>query len=111
MKLPEQNNAPPDSKFTLVERLHRALGPLAGGFILDFMDLVTFGPLGFYAGPLIGALIGWWITSIYRFSIPSRVLWAVLAALYCAIPGTEFIPVATLISALARFAERTTSDD
>lgn len=98
-------------ELSLLERLHRALGPLAGGLILDFVDLATFGPLGFYLGPIVGALVGWWISSIYRYKTSSRIIWAILAALYCTIPLTEIIPVATIISALARFSEKTAPDD
>ncbi len=40
-------------------RLHSACGPLAAGMVLDGLDLVTFGPLGLYLGPVIGLLAGW----------------------------------------------------
>jgi hypothetical protein len=90
----------------LVVRLHRALGPLAGAMLLDFVDLVTFGPIGLFGGFLLGAAVGWWISSIYEFTTRGRALFAALAALYTAIPFTEPIPVATIIAALARFRER-----
>ena len=88
----------------LIYRIHRAIGPLAGGLILDFVDLATFGPLGI-VGLFIGGLIGWWVSSIYNFSKKARLLWAMLAAIYCLFPLTELIPVATIISAFARFEE------
>ena len=91
---------------SLLARLHRALGPLAGGLILDFVDIATFGPVGILGGFLVGALAGWWVSSIYEFSPRSRVLLAVLAAVYTAVPLTEPLPLATAISALARFRER-----
>ena len=98
-------------KLSLLERIHRAVGPVAGGLILDSADLVTFGPMGFCLGPIIGALVGWWISSIYRFKHFSRIVWAVLAAIYCSLPATEFFPVATMIAVIARFGEKTETDD
>ncbi len=93
-----------------VRRLHRALGPLAGGLILDFLDLATFGPLG-VAGFFVGALIGWWITSIYGFSTRAKLSWSIVAGIYCLVPFTEFIPVATIISAVARYKENPEGPD
>ena len=87
-------------------RLHRALGPIAGGLILDFVDLATFGPFGIYGGFIFGGLIGWWISSIYEFQIRGRLIFAFLAAFYLFVPFTEVIPVATIISAFARFQTR-----
>ncbi len=93
------------NKINLMKRAHRAFGPLAGGLILDFVDLLTFGPLCFILGPIVGAIVGWWITSIYNFSKRSRIIWSVMAAVYCTIPFTEILPVATVISAFARFRD------
>lgn len=90
----------------LLVRLHRALGPLAGGIVLDFVDLATFGPIGLLGGFVMGGLIGWWISSIYDFSLRGRSVFAVLAAAYTAIPFTEILPLATMISAWARFRPR-----
>ena len=88
---------------SLLVRLHRALGPIAGGLILDFVDLVTFGPLGLLGGFMLGGVAAWWITSIYRLSPIKRLVFVVLAMAYTAAPLTSVIPLATLISACARF--------
>jgi hypothetical protein len=96
----EEGQFPPDS---LILRLHRAFGPLAGGMILDAADLLTPGPVGLAGGQFVGMPVGWWISSIYGFTIPSRLLCATLAGVYCMTPGTELIPLATIISAAARF--------
>lgn len=101
---------PPDppTPEPLLDRIHRAFGPLAGGLILDLVDLAMFGPLGVVAGPVVGAAVGWWISSLYRLSVSARVVFAALAALYVSIPFTEVLPIATVISAFARFQS---SDD
>jgi len=88
---------------TFSERIYNALGPLAGGIILDCMDLVTSGPFCLLLGPILGALAGWWITSIYQFPKKDRILWSAIAAIYCTIPFTGILPVATIISAISRF--------
>lgn len=90
-------------QLTVWHRLYNALFPVIGGLILDFTDFVTFGPIGIYFGLLLGGLIGWLISSIYGFSTKKRLLWALLSGIYCTIPVTEFVPVATILSAVARF--------
>ena len=91
---------------TFFKRLHRTLGPLAGGLLLDTLDLATFGPFGIYAGWFIGLAVGWWMALLYDFRPSTRFLFASLAAIYLTLPMTEFIPVATLISAFARFRSK-----
>ena len=89
----------------LFVRLYRALGPVAGGLLLDFGDLATFGPTGLFLGPFVGIAIAFWICSIYRFSFRIKVILSLLAGLYCAVPMTEPFPLATLITAACRFFE------
>ena len=102
----EQRESDLPRRETLLRRLYRALGPLAGGIILDFADLATFGPVGLVGGLFVGIAVGWWICSIYELSWQTRFLVAVIAGVYCTIPLTEMLPLATLISAIARFQPR-----
>ena len=88
-----------------MHRLHDAFGPIAGGVMLDLVDLATFGPIGLLCGWLFGALIGWWITSIYNLSPGARMGWAMLCGLYCMIPFTAILPLGTIMGAFARFAK------
>ena len=88
-----------------LSRFHRALGPIAGGVMIDLVDLATFGPIGIVLGLVFGGGIGWWVGSIYRFSPGKRVLWALVCGIYCTIPFTAIFPVMTIISAVARFGE------
>lgn len=94
----------------LLRRLHRAFGPLAGAMVLDAVDLLTFGPIGLVLGPALGGMVGWWVSGIYDFSRRGRVIFAVLAAVYCTVPFTEPFPIATAIAVIARFRERPPDD-
>lgn len=87
----------------ILRQFYRALGPLAGGIILDTLDIATFGPLGIYFGGFIGFTVGWWITSFYDFGPRMRFAIATLAAIYLTMPLTEILPLATSVSAIARF--------
>ncbi|MEP1094232.1 MAG: hypothetical protein ABJG78_03945 [Cyclobacteriaceae bacterium] len=98
------------SKPSILERLNQSFGPLIGAIILDLVDLATFGPLGI-GGFVLGVLIGWWILSVYDISVRTRTILAVLAGVYCLAPFTEFIPVATLISAIARYKQSSKKKD
>ncbi|MSR57950.1 MAG: hypothetical protein EXS05_09780 [Planctomycetaceae bacterium] len=91
---------------TLLERLHRALGPLAGGIIIDCVDFAMFGPVALILGPVVGGLVGWWVSSLYHFGTRGRLIVATLSAIYCTIP-IKLLPLATLVAACARFREST----
>ena len=90
-------------------RLHRALGPILGGLLLDFTDLATFGPMGIL-GPILGAAVVLWISSLYNFSVKTKIILAFLGGVYCTVPMTEPFPIATLVCAACRFFERTPTD-
>jgi len=99
--LPESN----ENTEPLIHRLQRAFGPLIGAIILDLVDLASFGPLGI-GGFLIGIGVGWWMLSMYTISTATRMWLSLLAGVYCLIPFTELIPVATIITAIARFKQK-----
>ncbi|MBU0676985.1 MAG: hypothetical protein KJ626_02625 [Verrucomicrobia bacterium] len=97
---PEEERPQPPSAF---RRMELSLGPVAAGIIIDVIDFVTFGQAGIMLGLLIGGTAAYWMCSVYRLPVYQRLLWAVAAGVYCTIPRTEFIPVATIIGAFARF--------
>lgn len=84
-------------------RMNRTFGPIFAGMLIDLVDLATFGPLKRFVGLPAGALAGYWMASIFKLPIKQRLLCALAAAIYCVIPGLEFIPVATLLGAYIRF--------
>jgi hypothetical protein len=95
-------------KPSFMERFYVTIFPILGGLILDFADFVTLGPVGLYTGMIVGCTIGWLISGIYGFSKNGRLLFSLLAGIYCTVPGTFFLPLATVISAVARFREQPT---
>lgn len=100
---PRNTDRPADPD--VATRIHHAIGPVMAAMILDFADLVTFGPIGLIAGAAVGASIGYWVSGISGFSREGRLRWAALAALYCTFPLTELVPLATIIAAAGRFRD------
>ena len=86
-------------------RLANALGPALGALVLDFADLITFGPFGIYGGLFIGAAVGWWMSGSYGFGRAGRIAVALSAGIYCMLPATHFLPLASILSATGRFLE------
>ena len=87
------------------QRLNRAFGPVVAGLIIDFVDLATFGPIGIYLGLPIGAFAGYWMGRALGLSSKFSLLCALLAGIYCMVPGTEMLPIATIVGACARYYE------
>lgn len=90
---------------TQAQRLNRAFGPVVAGLVIDFVDLSTFGPIGTYLGLPIGGFAGYWMGRALGLERKPSLLCALLAGIYCMLPGTEMIPVATVVGALARYRE------
>lgn len=90
---------------TLPGRVNRAFGPVAAGMVIDFVDFATFGPLGLVLGLPVGGLAGYWMGTALGLSRRASVGCAVAAAIYCTLPGTELIPLATIVGACVRFRE------
>ena len=90
---------------TQAQRLNRAFGPVVAGIIIDLVDLATFGPIGLVLGLPIGGAAGFWMGRCLGLSKKVSLLCALAAGVYCTIPGTEMLPIATLIGAAARYFE------
>lgn len=84
-------------------RFNHALGPIAAGVIIDAVDFVTFGPIGLVLGFPIGATAGYWLGRSMHLEKQTSFICAVIAGIYCTIPGTELLPLGTLVGALVRF--------
>lgn len=92
-------------------RAERAFGPVAVGLIMDLVDFSTFGPMGLYFGLLAGGSLTWYLCGLYDMPRRRRWPWVLAAGLYCTIPFTEFVPVATLIGACVRYWDLKRDDE
>ncbi len=95
---------------SLWNRIRKALGPALPGITLDVIDAMSLTRnIGPFASFPLGLLVGLWLSSYYRFSWGWKALIAVSSGLYTLTPGTEAIPLATILTCLGRFVE-TASD-
>lgn len=93
-------DAPP-----VAERLNRTFGPIVAGLIIDLVDFATFGPIGFLLGLPVGGLAGYWMGRCLGLGRRASFYCALASGVYCTIPGTEVIPLATMVGAYVRFRE------
>jgi len=84
------------------KRLLQTLAPIVAGLILDVVDFFTAGPFGLSAGFILGFLVTWLLTQLFDLPVKRRLLPCILAGIYCTIPFTETIPLATLVMTLIR---------
>jgi len=79
--------------------LERAVGPIVAGLLVDLLDAATL-------SPLLGLLLGWPLGAyvLRKAGLPPErtVLQGGLVGVYCALPGTFAIPVATVVGALVK---------
>jgi hypothetical protein len=100
-----QEPAPKEDVSKVLKRANRAFGPIAAGIIIDVIDFATFGPIGFILGLPVGGLAGFWMGRCLGLSKIASFYCAIAAGIYCTIPFTELIPLATMVGAYVRFKE------
>lgn len=83
-------------------RWGKAIGPVVAGMIIDMLDLATFGHFGLYLGFLLGAPAGWYLARHLGLDRKRALLTAIGCGIYCTIPFTFPVPVATMIGVWAR---------
>lgn len=79
------------------------LWPILGGVVIDVVDLATIGGLGIVGGMLVGSFVSY---AVFRQQGMGRFKSMALGALggvYCAIPFTEALPLATLLTLISSF--------
>jgi hypothetical protein len=78
-------------------------GPIAAALVIDAADLISAGPHGL--------VIGGVLTTIFALANGARprraLLLGLLGAIYCALPLTEPIPLATMLTLVHGFVLRT----
>jgi len=90
-------------------RIERIFAPVLAGMLLDSADLLTFGPFRIMFGMLLGAAVALYLCHLYGLSWRWRIVGALVAGIYCTLPFTGFLPLATLLGLFIRF--RTTAKD
>ena len=86
------------------------LGPVIAGLLLDLLDLATYGPIGLWAGLLVGGLGGYFLAASMGVEPGRRLRYALGAGAYCMLPFTAFLPVATLLGTVIRLRESSPPD-
>lgn len=82
------------------------LGPIAAGILLDLVDFATFGPIGLWAGLVVGGAAGYLLAMGMGVRPERRWGYALAAGAYCTLPFTAYLPVATLLGAVIRLREK-----
>lgn len=84
-----------------------AWAPLLAALAVDLADFATAGPLGLVAGLFVGGLL----TTLVSLSAGARfsraALFGILGGLYCALPLTEALPLATFLTLVHGLIART----
>lgn len=96
-KEPQRRNQKP------FEDWKRSFGPVMLGMLIDAVDLLTLGPAGLRGGFILGSVAAYFMCSVYRLPFSYKILTSLVAGLYCMIPGTAFLPLATVLAFLSRF--------
>lgn len=72
------------------------------GLVLDLLDLITWGPIGTRLGLPIGFAAAFALLTLAGMPLKRRLLLSAGAGLYCLLPGTERIPLGTLLGTFLR---------
>ena len=83
-----------------------AAAPLFGAMLLDLADLFSLGPQALPLAVLVAAPLGWAVAAGRGCKRNGRLVSALVAGIYCLLPGMELIPAATATSLLAALAAR-----
>lgn len=95
-----------DLPLNFIGRIRKSLGPALPGITLDLIDAMSLTRnVGPFASFPLGLAIGIWLSTYYRFSWGWKFLIAIGSGLYTLTPGTELIPLATILTCLGRFVE------
>ena len=82
--------------------LKRLIGPMIAALAIDALDLMTYGPIGLYVGMIFGGALGYWLAPELGFSARTRWMCAAMTGLYCTLPLTGFLPMATVAAGVSR---------
>lgn len=81
--------------------------PIVAALAIDLADFATAGPIGLIAGLAVGGVLTT-IVALASGVRPGRaLLLGMLGGIYCALPMTEAIPLATMLTLVHGFLLRT----
>ena len=83
----------------------KVLGPVLAGLMLDLLDFATYGPVGLSAGLVVGGIGGYFLAWSLGVDSSRRLFYAGLAGIYCMMPFTAFLPVATVLGTIIQLRE------
>lgn len=96
-RLPENGSAEPAGSSGVGKASAERLNPVLAGLVIDALDLATRGPRGFLVGGPLGGLVGTWLGRRMGLDRARSLGLGALCALYCSLPGTELLPLGTLV--------------
>lgn len=80
---------------------------IVGGLMIDVADVITLGGLGGVGGFLVGGLLTYGVCSNQGVSRFRTAALTMAGAVYCALPFTEALPLATMLAIISQLAPRT----
>jgi hypothetical protein len=86
-----------------------AWAPLVAAMLLDVADFLSLGPQGVVIGLLVGTALGWRVAATSGLSAKWRLASAAAAAVYCMLPGTELVPLASVLTTALRVRQLVTA--
>ncbi len=103
LPLPEEGSSPgrPGPAAT-ARQVHRALGPVLAGVLVDVVDAATVTPL---LGLGLGLPVGYYLARQLGLERGSALRMAAVVGLYCGVPGTLGLPLGTLVGAFVRLRQ------
>lgn len=78
------------------------INPILAGVLIDIVNLLLFGFVGFVAG----GSVGYWAARTHRLAIPLAVLIGIATGWYCGLPLPRTVPLATMIGVIIVFWKR-----
>jgi hypothetical protein len=111
LPLPDEQGAPGEASGSsqaaaggrgTARRAHAALGPILAGLATDALDGATLSPV---LGLGLGLPVGYYLARQLGLEGASAWRMAALVGLYCALPGTNALPIGTLFGGYVRLKQ------
>ncbi|KIG16406.1 hypothetical protein DB30_04450 [Enhygromyxa salina] len=80
--------------------------PIFAALAIDLADFATAGPIGLVMGLFVGGMLTTIVAGLSGARLSRAVGLGMLGAVYCALPLTEPVPLATMLTALHVFLSR-----